>query len=118
MEDGTLTVPVIHAGTNFLCAGRNMKRYTKEDIEQLSKNPIVRSVNEKRLVLTFEFRVKMGIKCIMETRATSVTSRYRPEPEPIPCEMINCFCMFSDYQPMTLDEWIEIDRNRREGMNG
>lgn len=34
MEDGTLTVPVIHAGTNFLCAGRNMKRYTKEEIEQ------------------------------------------------------------------------------------
>lgn len=54
-----MTVPVIHAGTNFLCAGRNMKRYTKEEIEQLSKNPIVRSVNEKRLVLTFEFRVEL-----------------------------------------------------------
>jgi len=36
-----------------------MKRYTKEEIEQLSKNPIVRSVNEKRLVLTFEFRVEL-----------------------------------------------------------
>ena len=54
-----MTVPVIHAGTNFLCAGRNMKRYTKEEIEQFSKNPIVRSVNEKRLVLTFEFRVEL-----------------------------------------------------------
>ena len=32
----------------------------------------------------------------------------------IPCNMINCFCMFSDYQPMTLDEWIKIDRKRRE----
>ena len=73
----------------------------------------------KRAILeTFEFRVKMGIKCIMETRATSVMTRYRLEPEPIPCQMINCFCMFSDYQPMTLNEWIEIDRNRREGMNG
>jgi len=22
--------------------------------------------------------------------------------------------MFSDYQPMTLDEWIEIDKSRRD----
>lgn len=27
--------------------------------------------------------------------------------------MINCFCMFSDYVPFTLDEWIEVDRKRR-----
>lgn len=27
--------------------------------------------------------------------------------------MINCFCMFSDYVPLTLDEWIEVDRKRR-----
>ena len=24
----------------------------------------------------------------------------------IPCNMINCFCMYSDYTPWTLDEWI------------
>lgn len=36
------------------------------------------------------------------------------EPMPIPCQMINCFCMFSDYRPLTLDEWIETDRKRRE----
>lgn len=53
---------------------------------------------------------------IMKTRATMVQSRHAPEPEPIPCNMINCFCMFSDYQPMTLDEWIEIDKKRRERM--
>ena len=34
----------------------------------------------------------------------------------IPCQMINCFCMFSDYVPLTLDEWIEVDRKRREVM--
>ena len=51
---------------------------------------------------------------IMATRATKVGSRYTPEPIPIPCNMINCFCMFSDYQPMTLDEWIEIDKSRRD----
>lgn len=53
---------------------------------------------------------------IMETRATLAKSKYADQPEPIPCNMINCFCMFSDYQPMTLDEWIEIDRARREKM--
>lgn len=25
----------------------------------------------------------------------------------IPCNMINCFTMFSDYKPLTLDKWIE-----------
>ncbi len=34
----------------------------------------------------------------------------------IPCQMINCFCMFSDYTPLTLDEWIEVDKKRREQM--
>lgn len=31
----------------------------------------------------------------------------------LPCQMINCFCMYSDYTPLTLDEWIENDRIRR-----
>ena len=53
---------------------------------------------------------------IMETRASLVKSRYTEQPEPIPCNMINCFCMFSNYQPMTLDEWIEVDRKRRARM--
>ena len=32
---------------------------------------------------------------------------------PVPCNMINCFCMFSDYVPLTLNEWIELDKKRR-----
>ncbi|MDY3917592.1 MAG: metallophosphoesterase family protein [Candidatus Limivivens sp.] len=32
---------------------------------------------------------------------------------PIPCNLINCFCGYSDYEPLTLDEWIENDRKRR-----
>ena len=31
----------------------------------------------------------------------------------IPCEMINCFCMKSNYTPLTLDEWIELDKNNK-----
>lgn len=34
----------------------------------------------------------------------------------IPCQMINCFCMFSDYTPLSLEEWIEVDEARRERM--
>lgn len=30
----------------------------------------------------------------------------------IPCHMINCFCKYSDYTPLTLTEWIENDRKR------
>ena len=54
---------------------------------------------------------------ILETKETKVLSKHSTVPEPIPCNMINCFCMFSDYQPMTLDEWIVIDRKRRMGLN-
>lgn len=43
------------------------------------------------------------------TRQTMRKQRGHEEPLPIPCQMINCFCMFSDYIPLTLDEWIEND---------
>ena len=32
----------------------------------------------------------------------------------IPCNMINCFCMYSDYVPLTLDEWIELENTKRK----
>ncbi len=35
----------------------------------------------------------------------------------IPCQMINCFCMYSDYTPLTLDEWILNEKERREKKN-
>lgn len=35
----------------------------------------------------------------------------------IPSNMINCFCMYSDYTPLTLDEWIQCDRERKEIKN-
>ena len=36
----------------------------------------------------------------------------------IPCNMINCFCMFSDYSLLTLDEWIDVDKIRRNKIKG
>lgn len=40
------------------------------------------------------------------------------EKQQIPCNMINCFCMYSDYVPLTLDEWILCDKKRREDTRG
>ncbi|MDO4304319.1 MAG: metallophosphoesterase family protein [Bacillota bacterium] len=50
---------------------------------------------------------------IKETRASVRSIRGREEPSAIPCHMINCFCMYSDYVPLTLDEWIILDEKRR-----
>ena len=63
----------------------------------------VHDTTDERLINSF----------IDQTRATE-TETYRGDKRPIPCHMINCFCMFSDYVPLTLDEWIEKDRTRRE----
>ena len=32
----------------------------------------------------------------------------------VPSQAINCFCMYSDYEPLALDEWIELEKTRRE----
>lgn len=50
------------------------------------------------------------------TRQTEVTNA-QGITGAIPCHMINCFCMFSDYQPLSLEEWIEVDTKRRKEMN-
>jgi len=48
-----------------------------------------------------------------EITKNSVIEQAGGEKRTIPSNMINCFCMYSDYTPLTLDEWIECDRNRR-----
>ena len=48
------------------------------------------------------------------TRSTMVKSARQTKEHTIPCNMINCFCMFSDYIPLTLDDWIRLDKRRRE----
>lgn len=47
------------------------------------------------------------------TRNSTRKLRKDAEPVSIPSNMINCFCMFSDYTPLTLDEWISLDEKRR-----
>ena len=60
------------------------------------------------------FDDKLVGKFIDITRNTSVTLATEETARVIPCQMINCFCMFSDYVPLTLDEWIEVDSKRRK----
>ena len=50
-------------------------------------------------------------KFIDITRETKVIARDADKLESIPCHMINCFCMRSDYTPLTLDEWIELEES-------
>ena len=45
------------------------------------------------------------------TRQTVITDVQGNERH-IPCNMINCFCMYSDYEPWSLDEWIQYYENR------
>lgn len=53
---------------------------------------------------------------INETRRTLCQGPGDKIPLPVPCQMINCFCMFSDYTPLSLDEWIVVDERRRDGL--
>lgn len=45
---------------------------------------------------------------------TRNSARLNPANEEIhiPCNMINCFCKYADYTPLTLDEWIALDQQR------
>ena len=53
---------------------------------------------------------------VKETRNHVRKIKGEDEPVNIPCQMINCFCMFSDYKPLSLDEWIKVDEIRRSKM--
>lgn len=46
------------------------------------------------------------------TSMTKVINNRNPQGEQMPCQMINCYCKYSDYVPLTLDEWIEVERER------
>lgn len=45
---------------------------------------------------------------VRETRETT----YGEEKKPISCNMLNCFAVFSDYRPLTLDEWITLEQKK------
>lgn len=48
-----------------------------------------------------------------EITRNTVTINAQGDKQHIPCNMINCFCKYSDYEPLTLDEWIEYYNKNR-----
>lgn len=44
--------------------------------------------------------------------ANSIIEQLDGKRRNIPCQMINCFCMYSNYTPLTLDEWIALWEKR------
>lgn len=54
---------------------------------------------------------------VRETKDAMRMAHGQTEEKNIPCQMINCFCMYSDYIPLSLDEWIELDAARRQKLD-
>lgn len=52
-----------------------------------------------------------------ETRKTKRLNFKTEEEIAIPCQMINCFCQYSDYEPLSLDEWVALDQKRRQKLD-
>lgn len=44
----------------------------------------------------------------------SITRNTMRGEQPIPCNLLNCFCMYSDYVPWGLDEWIAYHEGKCE----
>mgnify|MGYP006967377812 CR=1 FL=1 len=73
-------------------------KFSKHANERLAKRNIDLSKDQ---VARLEYGTNKAKKIIKSINA-------RGEEQSIPCNMINCFCMYSDYVPLTLDEWIEL----------
>ena len=53
-----------------------------------------------------------------EITRNTLTVNAQGEKQKIPCNMINCFCMYSDYEPLTLNEWITLHDTRQKLLHG
>lgn len=62
----------------------------------------VHDTHDQRLIERFQEMIRNSI---LETDSGGKRT--------IPSHMINCFCMYSDYTPLTLEEWMICDRARR-----
>ncbi|MCR5671830.1 MAG: metallophosphoesterase family protein [Butyrivibrio sp.] len=49
-----------------------------------------------------------------EVRNTSFLTIYGEQESTIPCNLINCFCKRSDYIPLSINEWIELEKKPQE----
>lgn len=54
---------------------------------------------------------KLLMDFVNHYQSTEIVNR-EGEKQKLMCNMINCFCMYSDYTPLSLDEWIELTKKR------
>jgi len=52
------------------------------------------------------------IECFQTITRQTVITDVQGNERHIPCNMINCFCMYSGYEPWSLDEWIQYYENK------
>ncbi len=62
----------------------------------------VHNTEDERLVRQF----------IKITQESTRMTKHSDTPIHVPCNMINVFCMYSNYVPLTLDEWIEVRKKQ------
>ncbi|MCR5665867.1 MAG: metallophosphoesterase family protein [Eubacterium sp.] len=64
----------------------------------------VHNTPDSKLMDHFQEEIRSEVKFIKYTKKYQHT----------PCQMINCFCMFSDYEPLTLKEWRKLEDAKHE----
>lgn len=57
------------------------------------------------------------INNLINQTSTTLRSSVKIEEVTTPMQMINTFCVYSNYVPLSLDEWIEVDKKRRQVIN-
>lgn len=91
----------------MLCYNGQYRRNAKGESETYMLYGHVHDTLDEKLIHSFQKQIRECKRMVLGAE----------EPLPIPCQMINCFCMFSDYTPLSLDEWIEADRQRRSRLS-
>lgn len=60
------------------------------------------------------FDQKLVDDYVRAVKSTTYVDKDGNEAGARPCNLINCFCKYSDYMPLTLNEWIEEEEARRK----
>lgn len=101
LSDGDSTVIASHYPT--FCYNHQHTRKTDGTPRTYMLYGHVHNSYDEELVTQFQEITRQKIV----TNAQGVTG-------PIPCQMINTFCGFSDYTPLSLQEWIFVDQERKK----
>ena len=101
-----------------MCIDNNLAKnicmgfHLHNNLQMLKKYPDYRIICLDKLTYIHKSEDQVLVdKFCAETRAAMRESAHQETAQP---QMINCFCMYSDYTPLTLEEWVECDQRRRD----